>query len=125
MGFAILVIGTETPAVGQNGLEAVEIATRHIDSPIGDQPGKMLLDALPHDARFAMMRRKAFFVQDCSDVDGEAFNAPLELLATGKCQIIGIARVLCARRFREPGETSIQAIGTGVGNRRGSGSALR
>ena len=48
----------------------------------------------------------------------------LERLATRKCEIVGVSRVLGVDRFREAGQAAIHAVCTNVGERRRGGRAL-
>ncbi len=64
MLLTILTLGAMMAAVREDRFEAVEISTRRLDTPVYDQAGKMLLNALAHDARLAMVDLKALFDQD-------------------------------------------------------------
>ncbi len=78
MSIAILALGTETNAVGQGGLEAIEVGPYDVHPLIGDQARQMLPHAMPHDARLAVMDGESFFVQNRGDMRGEALHAALE-----------------------------------------------
>lgn len=61
---AVLALRPQARAVGEHGLEQIEIAAAHVDALVSHQSSQLLPDALPHDAGLTMLHREAFFVQN-------------------------------------------------------------
>jgi hypothetical protein len=123
--FAVLAFRTEANAVGQRGLEAIEVASRHVRSMVCNQTCQVLSNALTHESRLAVMDREALFEQDSRYMPRKALYALLELLIPRKRQIVGIPCICRASGFRQSFQPAIQAITTNVGECRRCGCALR
>src|SRR5512133_2472934 len=89
---AVLCLRALADAVGQDCFQQIEVRTRNVRFAVYNRSCEVLPDALPHDPRLAMICGKSFFEQDRSQVDREAIHAFLKILASGKCQVVGIAR---------------------------------
>jgi hypothetical protein len=68
---AVLRHRTRAGAVGQDGLQAIEVAAHDIGMLVHDQAGKVLTNARPHDARLAVMDGEAFFPDEGRRVGSE------------------------------------------------------
>ena len=90
---AVLTRRAEAPAVGENGLEFVEIGAAHVETLVYDEAREMLADAMPHNARFAVVDMEAFFQQNRGGAMAESLGATREGAIAGKGKIIGVARV--------------------------------
>ena len=96
MSIAILTLGTQPHAVGECGFEAIEVGSHNVHVLVRDKTDEMLADALPHNARFAVVHHEAFFDQNGGNMCREPFYAPFECFAARKCEIVGVTRVSCS-----------------------------
>src|SRR5262249_4510882 len=101
MFVAILALRTHANAVGQRRLETIEVGAHDIYALIDTQARQVLPYASAHDAGLAVMYGETLFVQNCGHMCGEPLGAALKFLPSRKRQIVSIARVLGARRFRQ------------------------
>ena len=62
----ILCFRPASDAIGECGLQAIEVGAKNIRVSVGYESCKSLTNALTHDSRLAVMGTKAFFFQDCS-----------------------------------------------------------
>jgi len=62
----ILCFRPASDAIGECGLQAIEVSAKNIRVSVGYESRKSLTNALTHDSRLAVMGTKAFFFQDCS-----------------------------------------------------------
>jgi hypothetical protein len=75
---AVLDVGSNADAVGEDGLQLVEILAREVAALIDDNP--MLEYARTHETGLAVMDMKAFLHSDGSDPGGEACGVLYECL---------------------------------------------
>jgi hypothetical protein len=102
MGAAVLALRTQPDAIGERGLEPIEIGADDIHVLVLDQTRQVLPHALWHDARLAVMNSEAFFHQDGSHVRREQFDSPFKHgPSPGERKIIRVARVFGPNRFRQ------------------------
>ena len=118
MSVAVLALRTQPHTVGECRLETIEIGAYYIHPLIGDQARQMLPHALAHDARLAVVYDKTLLVQNGGDMGREPLHAPLKCFAPGKCQIVGVPRVLGACRFRQARHAAIHPVGAKIGQSR-------
>jgi hypothetical protein len=64
MGVTILCFRSQSNAIGESGLEAIEIGSYHVQMPIRHQPGQILPNALPHDTRLAVIYGETILQQN-------------------------------------------------------------
>jgi hypothetical protein len=81
---AVLDVGSGADAVGEDGLQLVEILAREVAALIDDKPGEMLAYARTHETGLAVMDMEAFFHSDGSDPGGEACGVLYECLIAGE-----------------------------------------
>jgi hypothetical protein len=124
MADAILGVGSGADAVGEDGLQLVEIPARDVAALIDDKPGEMLAYAGAHEPGLAVVDVEAFFHDDGSDLGGQAGGVLCEDLIFGEREVVCIARVGSACRAGEPGETAVQPPPTEVCDGRRGGRAL-
>jgi hypothetical protein len=96
MTITILTLGTQPNAVGKCGFEAIEVGSHNVHVLVGDNADEMLADALPHNARFAVVHHEALFDQNGGNMCREPFYAPFQCFTARKCEIVGVTRVLCS-----------------------------
>jgi len=125
MSPAVLALGPVAKAIVQDRLQAIKVRPDNIDPLIRDQSSKPLSHALAHDPGFSVMHGKSFFHQHRGSMRCKSLRASLEGFIARKRKVIGIARILRARRLRESTQTAIDSIGADIGQRRRSGRALR
>jgi hypothetical protein len=94
MPCVVLAGRAQANAVGQRRLQAIEICPDNIYTLVGNQTRQVLSNALPHDARLAVMYSESLFFQNRSGVRGEAGHPTLKILVSGKCQIVGVTGIV-------------------------------
>ncbi len=70
----------------------------------------MLPYTLPHDARLAVIDRKAFFQQDRGDMTGEPIDMLLERFIARESKIVCIAGVFRSNGSRESAQAAIDTV---------------
>jgi hypothetical protein len=75
MRIAVLALRTKPDAVGQDGLETIEIRSPDVHALVGDQTSQVLPHTLSHDTRLAVMHRETLFDENGRDVSREALHA--------------------------------------------------
>ena len=83
-------------AVVQNRLEKVKITARKVGLLVDDHARNLLAAAFAHDARFLLVDREAFGVDDLLHERDYQFRVLGHLLEAGERQVIRIARVIAA-----------------------------
>src|ERR1700761_7933164 len=105
---AVLGVRSGADAVGEDGLQLVEIPAREVAPFIDDKPGEMLPHARTHEMGLAVMDKEALFDGDGSDPDGEACGVLHECLIAGEREVVGIAGVGRAGGSSKSGKTAVQ-----------------
>ena len=93
MPFAILALRPMSRAVSKNRFEPVEVSAHHINALICHQPRKILPHAFPHHAGLAMMNRETLFQKYGRRSQRETLHTSVEVLPSGKCQVVGVSRI--------------------------------
>ena len=121
---AVLDVRSSADAVGEDGLQLVEILAREVAVLIDDKPGEMLAYARTHETGLAVMDKEALFDGDGSDPDGEACGVLYECLIAGEGEVVGIAGVDRAGGSSKSGEAAVQPPAADVCDGRRGGRAL-
>lgn len=92
---AILAVRTQSNAICERGLQAIEVLSGNIQSFVYNQSGKALANTLPHNSRFAMMHGESFVHHGRAHVKVKPLGDPFEVSLTRECKIV---RVPCVNR---------------------------
>jgi hypothetical protein len=122
---SILALGTESNAVGQCRLQAIEVVAGNVQTLVHHHSGKSLANALPHDARLAMVHRESFLHGGRTHVKLESSGDALKIAVPRERKIVGITRIDGLSGVRQAVQPAIHPIGAEVGKRRRCGCALR
>ena len=105
---AVLDVRSSADAVGEDGLQLVEILAREVAALIDDKPGEMLPYARTHETGLAVMDKEALFDGDGSDPNGEACGVRCECVIAGEGEVVGVAGVGRAGGSSKSGKTAVQ-----------------
>ena len=86
----ILRCGPEAYAVCEYGLQEFQVAPPQANLPVHHNSGKLLTDALPHDASLVVIDAEALFERNRGGVRRESFDQAMEFLAAGERQVVGV-----------------------------------
>ena len=121
---AVLDIRSGADAVGEDGLQLVEILAREVAALIDDKPGEMLPYARTHETGLAVMDKEALFDGNGSDPGGEVYGVLHEGLIAGEGDVVGIAGVDRAGGSSKSREAVVQPPAAEICDGRRRGRAL-
>lgn len=107
---SILTLEPVPHRVGEDRFEAFALGAWHIRMLVGHEPHDLLRLPAAHHPRLPMIDLKALFESDCGNQGLEPLRATGKRCVTRKHEIVGVARVDCARRTRSSGNPRIETI---------------